>query len=264
MRLVGSITKVLLSVLLGFYLPVSSVTAALLSQENAEFLSSAYVEATFDDRQMVYQLALSKLQAIQLFDAEMTKVRPAPALNPAHPIWKAARNTVLTKLSLGLERLMTKSELVKAYRTSFLMSLSDSDAEAIMAFISSAEGKSFFYAMRLKNTYEVMQQYALLIATSRADLPEFIPQNTLQGDLRRLSEETKNFPQIGREAIEKIKVFAETEAGKKLRHAATGAALSSLMQLSTGGHLDGIQGLAHTIATQAADEFRKSQGVQGQ
>src|SRR5687767_862562 len=92
MRLVGSITKVLLSVFLGFYLPVRSVTAALSSQEKAELLSSAYVEATFDDGQMVYQLALSKLQAIQLFDAEMTKMTPAPALNPAHPIWKAARN----------------------------------------------------------------------------------------------------------------------------------------------------------------------------
>jgi hypothetical protein len=196
---------------------------------------------------------------IRLFDAEMTKVRPSPSFGPTHPIWKAARTTVLTKLSPALEQLVTKREIVKAFRASFLEALSDSEADTMMSFITSPEGTAFFRATRLRNTYEVMQRYALVVATTRTDLPEFIPAGTVHSDLERIAEEIKHFPPISSEHLERIKAFAELDAAQR---AAAVAVLTSLMQLSSDGHLAGVQSFAQTTATQAVEEFQKSQAAQ--
>lgn len=251
-------------VLIAIGLACNVASASPLSQERASILAKSYVDAQFDRRHLTYQVAVEKLKLIHAFDTELMKARPSASLTYTHPIWKAARANLLSRLSPSLELMFSQDQLYKAHQTAMTELLSDTEAEDLLAFISSTEGALYFQAVRLTDAHKSIEKYILLVATNRSLLPELISGLTVQTDLRQVSEESNKVPKPDKETERKIRAFGENDAWKNLQRVTPAASRQSLKQLSSSGQLDGVQGAVHLIVGQAVEEFKKSQATQTQ
>ena len=239
-----------------------------LSQEKAGLIAKNYIEARYDHRYLAYQAATEKLKIIQALDAELIKRRLNASFTHSHAIWKAARANLLSKASPSLDAVFSVDQLHRSYQKAMADQLSETEADETIAFINSMEGAFYFRAERVDAAQKAIQGYSLFVALSRSNLPEFIPLEIIQADLKWASEEAKNLKKPDKESVlkinEKIRVFGESQAWKKLQQIERTAALLNISQLAAEGHLHGAQGLFHQIVSQALEEFNKAQASQDQ
>jgi hypothetical protein len=246
------------------FMRCASSDAALLTEDDASALASTYIEAEFDERHIAYQLALIQLQFIQVLDGELTKARPSSVMTSASPAWKAARTEFLARISPPLVSMFSKDRMSAAYRTSFASSLSSEEAATLLSLLSSPEGRMYFHAKRLQGRQKAIESYVLATATSRSNLPELIPAQTVQADMEQLSRESKEFGKIDKEVTDRLKALAEVVAWKKLQRLTTTAALEAMKRLSEDGGLDDVKGSAHQVVKKAVNDFKASQETQKQ
>jgi len=247
-----------------FLITCTSSSAALLTDDDASALASAYIEADFDERQIIYQLALSQLQLVQVLDAELTKARPSSLMTTTSPAWKAARAELLARTGPALASMFAKDRLRTAYRRTFADSLSSEEANTLLSILTSPEGRMYFQARRLLGRQKAVEGYVLVTATNRSNLPELIPAQTVQSDMNQLSRESKDFVKPDKEVTDRLKAMTEVAGWKKLQRITTTAALESLKMLAADGRLDDTQGLAQQIVKKAVDDFKASQEAQKQ
>ena len=251
-------------VVIVLFIRAASCDAALLKEDDAGALASAFIEAEFDDRHIAYQLALIQLQFIQVLDGELTKARPSSAMTTASPAWKAARAEFLARISPPLVSMFSKDRMRAAYRTTFVDSLSSEEASTLLSLLTSPEGRMYFLAKRLQGRQKAVESYVFATATSRSNLPELIPAQTVQTDMNQLSRESKDFGKIDKEFTDRLKAMAEVVAWKKLHRLTTTAALEAMRGLSADGGFDDVQGSAQQVVKKAVNDFKASQETQKQ
>jgi hypothetical protein len=205
---------------------------------------------------MLYQTALRQLQLIQVLDAELAKARPSSQMTSASPAWKAARVDFLARISPVLTSLFARERIRAAYRKGFASSFTPEEADALMSFLASREGRIYFLARRLVGRQKALESYIFLTATNRSNLPELVPAQTVQSDMNQLSRESTGIGKPDQETIDRVRAIGEGVAWKKLQRMTTAGVFDSLKELAANGQLDGSQGLVQQVVKKAVDDFQ--------